>query len=38
MKAALFLALYVYAIAAVISLFVAALIRGLFLLLHRRSR
>lgn len=38
MKSALFLAFTVYGIAAVISLFVAALIKGLFVVVRRLSR
>jgi hypothetical protein len=38
MKNACFLALFVYGIAAVISLLVAALIKGLFIIVRRFSR
>lgn len=38
MKSAIFVAFTIYGIAAVISLFVAALIKGLFLIVRRVSR
>lgn len=38
MKAALFLALYIYGIAAVISMLVAALIQAVFVVVRRFSR